>query len=203
VRFPGASARVGTAAEWLVLGLGNPGERYDGTRHNVGADAVRCLAARYDARLSVERHQRAQLAQVSIGGHVVALAIPTTFMNESGAALPGLAKRTGVELPTRLIVVHDELDLAPGVVRVKDGGGLAGHNGLRSIVGVLGDQQFVRVRIGIGKPPSKEQGANHVLSKLTKAVRQQLDVAIDEAAHAVERIITSGLSAAMNQQNQS
>jgi PTH1 family peptidyl-tRNA hydrolase len=86
---------------------------------------------------------------------------------------------------------------------VKDGGGLAGHNGLRSIAGVLGDQQFVRVRIGIGKPPSKEHGANHVLSKLTKAARQELDVAIDEAAHAVERIITSGLSAAMNQQNQS
>ncbi len=203
MRLPGSSARVGTSSAFLILGLGNPGSQYEGTRHNVGADAIHLLAKRHGGTLKVERHQRAQLAEVSIGGHRVALAIPTTFMNESGAALRPLEKRTGVSLPRQLVVIHDELDLAPGVVKVKDGGGLAGHNGLRSIVSVLSDQQFTRIRIGIGKPPSKEQGANHVLSKLTKAARQELDVATERAADAVELLVREGLPQAMNAFNQS
>ena len=158
---------------------------------------------RHGGTLKVERHQRAQLAEVTIAGKRVALAIPTTFMNESGAALRPLEKRTGVSLPKQLVVVHDELDLLPGVVRVKDGGGLAGHNGLRSIVAVLGDQSFSRIRIGIGKPPSKEQGATHVLSKLSKAARQELDEAIVTAANAVELLVGEGLAPAMNAFNQS
>jgi PTH1 family peptidyl-tRNA hydrolase len=203
VRLPGASARVGTPCSWLIVGLGNPGTQYDGTRHNVGADAIHLLVKRHGGTLKVERHQRAELAEVTIAGTRVALAIPTTFMNESGAALRPLEKRTGVALPSQLVVVHDELDLAPGVVRVKDGGGLAGHNGLRSIVSVLGDQSFARVRIGIGKPPSKEQGANHVLSKLSKAAREELDAATVRAADAVELLIAQGLERAMNATNQS
>lgn len=203
MRLPGSSARVGTPSTLLILGLGNPGALYEGTRHNVGADAIHLLVKRHGGTLKVERHQRAQLAEVAIAGKRVALAIPTTFMNESGAALRPLEKRTGVSLPEQLVIIHDELDLLPGVVRVKDGGGLAGHNGLRSIVAVLGDQSFSRIRIGIGKPPSKEQGATHVLSKLSKGARQELDEAIITAANAVEMLVGEGLAPAMNAFNQS
>ena len=201
MRLPGRGSRVGTSSSLLVLGLGNPGSQYDRTRHNVGADAVRLLALRHGGLLKVERHQRASLAEVTIAGQRVALAIPTTFMNESGAALRPLEKRTGVSLPSQLVIIHDELDLDPGVVRVKDGGGLAGHNGLRSVVSVLGDQAFARVRIGIGKPPSKHHGANHVLQKLSSAARSELDIAIERAADAVEVLIAEGVAVAMNRFN--
>lgn len=201
MRLTGASARVGSSAEYLVLGLGNPGIEYEHTRHNVGADAVRLLAERHRGSFKIERGQRCHLAEVTISGMKIALAIPTTFMNESGAAIKPLLKRTGIDDLGKLIVVHDELDLVPGLVKLKAGGGLAGHNGLRSLSQVLGSQDYVRVRIGIGKPPSKEQGAQHVLKKLSSAARTEMEVSIAQAADAVEFLITSGLEAAMNQFN--
>lgn len=127
----------------------------------------------------------------------VALAVPTTFMNESGVAVGGLVRRFGITDPSTIVIVHDELDLPPGTVRLKSGGGLAGHNGLRSIESHLHSNEFLRVRIGVGKPPTAAQGASHVLRRPPKAVREVVHVAVETAADAVERIAVDGLEAAM------
>ena len=129
------------------------------------------------------------------------LAFPTTYMNDSGIAVRALMKRHGFDDVSALVIVHDELDLPPGTVRVKAGGGLAGNNGLRSITAHLHTQDFLRVRIGIGKPPTKERGADHVLSRLPAAQRELLDVAVQRAADAVELIVTDGVDAAMRETN--
>jgi PTH1 family peptidyl-tRNA hydrolase len=129
------------------------------------------------------------------------LAFPLTYMNDSGRAVRALARRYRITDPARIVIVHDELDLEPAVVRVKVGGGLAGHNGLRSIAQHLGTQDFVRIRIGVGKPPSKEAGAGHVLSKLPARQRELFDVAVQEAADAVELIIAESPDAAMRRFN--
>jgi PTH1 family peptidyl-tRNA hydrolase len=132
-----------------------------------------------------------------MAGRKVALAVPTTFMNESGVAVRGLVRRFGMTDPAAIVIVHDELDLPPGTVRLKSGGGLAGHNGLRSIEAHLHSTEFVRVRIGVGKPPIAAQGASHVLKRPPKAVRQLVRAAEETAADSVERIAEEGLEAAM------
>ncbi|MEI8239880.1 MAG: aminoacyl-tRNA hydrolase [Actinomycetota bacterium] len=180
----------------LIVGLGNPGGEYARTRHNVGEEAVGLLAARLGEKLKLGR-DKAMVADARLGSHRVVLAFPTTYMNESGQAVGALMRRHKIDDPTQLIVVHDELDLPPGVVRVKVGGGLAGINGLRSITQHIHTQDYVRVRIGIGKPPSKERGADHVLSRMPKAERELLDVAVQMAADAVEAIVERGPDAAM------
>lgn len=180
----------------LIVGLGNPGKEYARTRHNVGEEAVGILARRLGDTLKVGR-DKALVAETRLGDHRVVLAFPTTYMNESGQAVGALVRRHKLTDPARIIVVHDELDLAPGVVRVKLGGGLAGNNGLRSITQHLHTQDYVRVRIGIGKPPSKERGAHHVLSRVPAAERTLLDVAVERAADVVETIVTRGVDAAM------
>ena len=184
----------------LIVGLGHPGKEYVRTRHNVGAEAVALLAERAAAKFKAGRH-KALVADARINGRRVVLALPTTYMNDSGMAVGALMRRHKIEEPTQLIVVHDELDLPPGVVRVKVGGGLAGNNGLRSITQHLKTQDYVRVRIGIGKPPSKERGADHVLSRLPKAERELLDIAIVTAADAVELLLADGPEAAMTKFN--
>ena len=126
----------------------------------------------------------------------MALAVPTTYMNDSGVAVRALAVRFGVE-PDAVLIVHDELDLPPGTVRLKEGGGLAGHNGLRSISSHLHSNDFLRVRIGVGKPPSAAQGARHVLARPPKAVRELLATSLEVAADAVEHIAADGMDAAM------
>jgi PTH1 family peptidyl-tRNA hydrolase len=183
------------AVEALVVGLGNPGRQYERTRHNVGAEAIDELARRAGVVLKPGRDQ-ATIADCTLRGKRVVLAFPLTYMNESGQAVRPLMKRHGLTEPGQLIVVHDELDLAPGVVRVKLGGGLAGNNGLRSITAHLHTQDYVRVRIGIGKPPSKERGAGHVLSKLPPRERELLDIAVRHAADAVETVLVDGVDAA-------
>ena len=183
----------------LVVGLGNPGDEFSRTRHNVGAEVVELLARRHGGKLRGSKG-RARSDEVRIDGKRVALAIPLTYMNDSGEAVSALARRLGVE-PEQIVIVHDELDLAPAVLRVKVGGGLAGHNGLRSIKQHLHTDEFVRVRIGVGKPPSKERGADHVLSRVSKRERQAMDVTVEEAADAVECIVTDGVDAAMNRYN--
>jgi PTH1 family peptidyl-tRNA hydrolase len=193
------SARTGTPADLLVVGLGNPGAEYAGTKHNVGAAVVELLAKRHGARLRKSK-ERALVDEVRVDGKRLALAVPTTYMNDSGQAVAPLARRFGVT-PDHLVIVHDELDLEPAVLRVKVGGGLAGHNGLRSIKQHLHDDAFVRVRIGVGKPRTKEQGADHVLSRFGKRDREQLAVTIEEAADAVETILADGVDAAMNKFN--
>ena len=198
-RAAGAPARTGTPAELLVVGLGNPGDEYVRTRHNVGAEVVELLARRHGARLKKGK-ERALVDQVQVGGHRVALAIPLTYMNDSGDALRLLARRYSVA-PEQIVVVHDELDLPVAALRVKSGGGLAGHNGLRSIKSHLHSDAFQRVRIGVGKPVSKERGADHVLNKFTKRERAEVDVTIEQAADAVETIVADGVDAAMNRYN--
>ena len=148
--------RRGTPADLLVMGLGNPGQEYSRSRHNVGAEVVEELARRHGGRLKKARQQRALTAEVSCGQARLALAVPTTYVNLSGDAAASLIRRYGIDDLEHLVVVHDELDLEPGVVRIKQGGGLAGHNGLRSITQHLKTQDYLRVRIGW---QTAEQGA--------------------------------------------
>lgn len=196
----GRGAGKGAPFEWLVVGLGNPGREYERTRHNVGEECVRLLAERHDAPLKSGRDQ-ALVGEARFGSGPdaprVVLAFPITFMNDSGRAVSALVRRYKIESPDQVIVIHDELDLDPGVVRLKAGGGLAGHNGLRSITQHLHTQDFLRVRIGVGKPPNKERGASHVLTRVPARQRELLDVAVAEGADAVEIIVGEGIDTAM------
>lgn len=192
-----ATRTKSSAFDALVVGLGNPGKQYARTRHNVGEETVVELARRRGETLKAGRDS-ALVAEVRLGDKRAVLAFPTTFMNESGQAVRKLVKRYGFAGHEGLIVVQDELDLPPGTVRLKVGGGLGGHNGLRSISNHLGTHDYVRVRIGVGKPPNKEQGADHVLRKVPADERRVLDVAVNVAADAVESILAVGIDAAMN-----
>jgi PTH1 family peptidyl-tRNA hydrolase len=188
-------------ADLLVVGFGNPGAEYAGTRHNVGAEVVDLLARRHGGSLKKGKH-RALAGDVRIGDAKVALAFPQTFYNESGQAVAPLLKWHGIDDLRRLVVVHDELDLPPGKIKVKVGGGLAGNNGLRSVKAHLHSDDFVRVRIGIGKPPGRTQGVDHVLKRPGKVERTELDIAIEDAADAVELVATGGVDRAMERYNQ-
>jgi PTH1 family peptidyl-tRNA hydrolase len=195
-----AAVRRGTPADLLVVGLANPGAEYEGTRHNVGGEVVRLLAERHGATLRKSK-ERATVGEVNVGGKRLTLAVPLTYMNLSGEAVAPLVRRHGIEDPHHLVVVHDELDLPVGKLKVKVGGGLAGNNGLKSIKAHLHTDDFVRVRIGIGKPPGRTEGVNHVLKRPGKADRQELDVIVQEAADAVELILSDGPAVAMNRYN--
>jgi peptidyl-tRNA hydrolase, PTH1 family len=190
----------GTPFDWLVVGLGNPGQKYAGSRHNVGEQAVSLLAQRWGTVLKGGR-DNALVAESRFADQRIVLAFPITFMNESGQAVSALVRRYRIESPEQIIVVHDELDFAPGELKVKVGGGLAGHNGLRSIKQHVKSEDFLRVRIGVGKPPSREAGAGHVLSKVPRAERELLDMRVADAADAVEVILTDGVDAAMQRFN--
>ena len=196
--------RRGAAFDFLIVGLGNPGAKYSRTRHNVGFETIELLATRLNVTLKASR-DRALIAEVNATmktqtKHLL-LAMPTTFMNESGNAVWPLARRYAIKDPLKIIVVHDELDLEPGIVKIKSGGGLAGHYGLQSISQHLKTQDFLRVRIGVGKPPSKEQGGDHVLSKIPARERELLDISAQIAADAVQLIVAEGLDAAMRNIN--
>jgi PTH1 family peptidyl-tRNA hydrolase len=181
--------RRGSASTLVIVGLANPGSDYEGSRHNVGGDAVRLLCVRRGARLTLESRQRALTATIPTVRGPVTLAVPTTFMNESGAAVKPLLRRTSLTDLRRLVVAHDELDLEPGRLQFKLGGGLAGHNGLRSISSALDTQDFSRLRIGIGKPPTKEQGADYVLQRPTGARKLALAESVEAAADALEILL--------------
>lgn len=183
------------------MGLGNPGPRYARTRHNVGADAVALLAERHGERLRPGK-ELALAAEVKVDGRRLALAFPQTFMNESGRSVVRLVRRFNVSDMERLVIVHDEMDLPLGLVRVKAGGGLAGHNGLRSIKAWLRTDEFVRVRIGIGKPRGgKESGVDHVLSVPSRLERHTVEQAVATAADAVLVLLDGGVVAAQNEFN--
>ena len=171
----------------FVVGLGNPGRSYERTRHNAGYLVADELAQRHEG--SWRKRKKAEAAPVSLGLKDATLLKPTTFMNDSGSAVSG-------HMPEDLIVVHDDLDLEAGTVRVKVGGGAGGHNGLRSIIGRLGND-FVRVRIGVGRPPAGVTGTDYVLSRMDSAVKD----AIPKAADAVEFVVEHGPEAAMNRFN--
>jgi PTH1 family peptidyl-tRNA hydrolase len=193
-------AGKGNPFDWLVVGLGNPGKKYDGSRHNVGQAVVDLLADRRAVTLKGGR-DNALIAETRFDGQRTVLAFPLTFMNDSGQAVGAMVRRYRIESPDRVVVVQDELDLPPGELKIKAGGGLAGHNGLRSIAQHLSSHDFVRVRIGVGKPDSKELGKGHVLSRAPRRERELLEVAIVEAADAVELIIAEGVDSAMQRFN--
>jgi PTH1 family peptidyl-tRNA hydrolase len=161
---------------------------------------VALLASRHGERLKRGK-ERALAAEARIDGKRVVLAFPQTYMNDSGLSVAALVRRHGIDDLRRLVVVHDELDLPVGRVKLKIGGGTAGHNGLKSIQAHLHDNGFVRVRIGVDKPPGRRQGADHVLRRPSKADKDALDVAVVVAADAVEAILTEGPDAAMNRFN--
>ncbi|HWW54570.1 MAG TPA: aminoacyl-tRNA hydrolase [Acidimicrobiales bacterium] len=200
LRLGAGSRRTGTPADALVVGLGNPGAEYAGTRHNLGVEVVELLVSRHDGRLRSGK-ELALSGEVRIDGHLVAVAFPQTYMNDSGQSVVRLIRRHGIDDLSKLIVVHDELDLPVGRLQVKVGGGIAGHNGLRSLKEHLHSTDFVRVRIGVGKPPGRQSGADHVLRRPTKAERTELDVLVVEAADAVEAIVREGPEVAMNRFN--
>ncbi len=197
--------RTGTPADFVVVGLGNPGAEYDGTRHNVGFEVADLLAQRWGARLRRAPREQALIDEVRRSAPAscrVAIVKPQTYMNASGDAVAPLLRRFGVAgEPHKLVVIHDELDLPVGRMKVKLGGGLAGHNGLRSIKASLHTDDFFRVRIGVGKPASKEQGADHVLKRVGKVERSVLDTMVQHGADAVESLIDLGLDATMQRVN--
>lgn len=193
-----AEPRRGAKADLLVVGLGNPGERYARTRHNAGAWVIEELARRHGERLKPSKDARAQVAEVRVGDRRLVLAVPTTFMNDSGAAVAPLCRRFGIDDPQHLVIAHDELDLPPGRVKLKVGGGLAGNNGLRSITAHLKTQDYLRLRVGVGKPPGgAERGVDHVLSVPSKADRELIEVCVMEAADAVDRLLDAEPEAVM------
>lgn len=192
VRRSRNTERRGTPADLLVVGLGNPGRDYVGTRHNVGFDAVEAFVERFGGRLRPVKGVPVLADEVRVGTSRVVVAEPTTYMNESGLAVGPLMRRHGIDDPTRLVVVHDELDLPPGRLRVKVGGGLAGHNGLRSIRAHCHTDEFIRVRIGVGKPPDPSRGADHVLRRVPAAERRLLDAVVAHAVDALECLASDG-----------
>ncbi|HTT86087.1 MAG TPA: aminoacyl-tRNA hydrolase [Acidimicrobiales bacterium] len=181
----------------MVVGLGNPGPEFEGTRHNLGAQVAVRYAGRHGERLRPEKGTRSEVARLRLGARLVAVAVPHTYMNESGMAVAALVRRYGISDLHRLVVVHDELDLPRGRVKVKVGGGTAGNNGLKSVHAHLHDPGYVRVRIGIGKPPGRQSGADYVLHRPGRAEREVLEVAVETAVDAVEAIVDSGPDAAM------
>jgi PTH1 family peptidyl-tRNA hydrolase len=167
----------------------------------VGAEVVTLLARRHGERLRSAKREHALVAEATSGGKRLALAFPQTYMNDSGLAAAALVRRFGIDDLAAVVVVHDELDLPVGRLRVKAGGGLAGHNGLKSIKAHLHSDVFTRIRIGIGKPPGRGRGIDHVLKAPGKSERTELAVSIEEAADAVEYILEHGVVAAQNRFN--
>jgi PTH1 family peptidyl-tRNA hydrolase len=163
---------------------------------------VALLARRHGAALKIDRRARALAGTASVGGRRVVLALPQTYYNDSGITVLTLAKRHDLlEAPERIVIVHDELDLPVGRLKVKVGGGLAGNKGLQSIKAHLHTDAFVRVRIGVGKPPGRQEGANHVLRRPGRRERVELDTTIEEAADAVELVVAEGAEPAMTRFN--
>ncbi|HKD65929.1 MAG TPA: aminoacyl-tRNA hydrolase [Candidatus Binataceae bacterium] len=186
--------------DWVIIGLGNPDEQYRRSRHNLGFMALDRLAHRHAVRLD-QRRFKAYLGRGEIDGRTVMLGEPQTYMNLSGEAVAPILGYFKVKA-TRLIVIHDELDLDVGTVRIKRGGGHAGNNGIRSIIDSLGTGGFVRVRIGVGKPPQGRDGVSHVIQSLTRDELAAFDPILERAADAVEAVIQIGVERAMNKFNQ-
>jgi PTH1 family peptidyl-tRNA hydrolase len=185
-----------TTTPWLVVGLGNPGPGYAANRHNAGFMVADLLAERMGGRFKAHK-TRAEVIEGRLGDDRVVLAKPRRYMNESGG--PVTALRDFFKVPVdRLIVVHDELDIPYGTIRLKQGGGDNGHNGLRSVTKSLGDKEYHRVRFGVGRPPGRMDAATFVLRDFSATERKDLGVHIERAADAVEALIRVGLASAQN-----
>jgi PTH1 family peptidyl-tRNA hydrolase len=185
---------------WLVVGLGNPGPRYAGTRHNIGYLVVEELAERLGDRFKRHRSGRSDVVESHVGGVRAVLARPHTYMNEIGGPVSALAKFYKTD-PAHLVAIHDELDIAFGTLRVKFGGGDNGHNGLRSIRSSLGTGDFYRVRAGIGRPPGRQDPADFVLSNYSAAERKELPLQVADAADAIECLLAYGLDSTQQKFN--
>jgi peptidyl-tRNA hydrolase, PTH1 family len=189
---------VGTIAAaprypWLIVGLGNPGSTYAGNRHNVGFMVAEAVSDRLGGRFKAHRSNAEVIeGRLAASGHRVVLAKPRTYMNESGGPVAALRDFFGVPIDN-IVIVHDELDLGYGVVRVKQGGGDNGHNGLRSITKALGGPGYARVRFGIGRPPGRMDPAAFVLKNFAAAERDDLSLNVDHAADIVESLVVEGL----------
>lgn len=181
----------------LVVGLGNPGPDYSETRHNVGFRVVELLAARAGGGRFSKHKSNADVLEGRLAGRRVVLAKPRTYMNVSGGPVAGLVKYFSVP-PADLLVVHDDLDLGFGIVRLKLGGGEGGHNGLRSISSSIGTRDYLRVRFGIGRPPGRQDPADFVLKRFSGAERKELEFAVDLAADATEALLAEGLEPTQN-----
>ena len=184
---------------WIVVGLGNPGPQYVGNRHTVGYLVTELLADRVRGNFKAHK-ARADVVETRFGDDRVVLAKPRSYMNESGGPVAGL--RDFFKVPVeRLVVVHDELDLPYGAIRLKLGGGDNGHNGLKSLRKSLGSGEFHRVRVGIGRPPGRQDPADWVLRDFSAAEQKEIDLHLERAADAVEALIADGLAAAQNTYN--
>jgi peptidyl-tRNA hydrolase, PTH1 family len=192
----GSSPQASTE-RWLIAGLGNPGSQYAGNRHNAGFMVADLLAARMGARFKRDR-SRAAAAEGRLAGDPVTLAKPLSFMNLSGRPVAALRSFYKVP-PERIVVVHDELDLPFGALRLKQGGGDNGHNGLRSVTAALGTRDYFRVRVGIGRPAGRMDPADYVLQDFSAAERKLLPEVLERAADAVETLLGRGLVAAQNE----
>ncbi|MFC9359801.1 aminoacyl-tRNA hydrolase [Rhodococcus sp. NPDC057014] len=181
----------------LVVGLGNPGPQYEKTRHNVGFMVAGVLCARMGGKFSAHKKSGAEIVQGRLEGRPTILAKPRSFMNLSGSAVAGLARFFSVD-PGNIVVIHDELDLDFGTIRLKQGGGEGGHNGLRSISQSLGTKDYLRTRVGIGRPPGRMDPASYVLKPFSSVERKELDLVCEESADAVELVLRVGLEAAQN-----
>ena len=183
----------------LIVGLGNPGPQYEATRHNAGAMFAEAVAHEYNAELQIEKRFFGLLARTSIASQDVRLLIPTTYMNRSGQAIAALATFYKIK-PDEILLAHDELDLEPGIARLKQGGGHGGHNGLRDTISALANNAgFARLRLGIGHPGSSDQVTAYVLSKAPAAQQSAIEAAIQESLKVLPMVTTGDLAGAMNQ----
>ena len=185
----------------LIVGLGNPGDKYADTRHNAGEWLIERLSRRFNVSLNPESKFFGKTARTLVNGKEVRLLVPTTFMNLSGKAVGALASFYRIK-PEEILVIHDELDLPPGTAKLKQGGGHGGHNGLKDIVAQLGNNNnFYRLRIGIGHPGHRDLVAGYVLNKPSPTDRDALEKVLDEATDCVEMIFKDGMVKATNRLN--
>lgn len=184
----------------MVVGLGNPGREYERTRHNAGFDVVDELARRHGGKFRGSLRFPAETAEVKVGGETIYLVKPQTYMNASGEAVGPLLRKRGIEL-ANLVVVVDDVDLELGRLRLRGQGSPGGHNGLKSVQAALGTDEYVRVRVGVGRPGTGREMVNHVLSRFAPDEKDAVAEVLSRAADAVETILSGGLSKAMNSFN--
>ena len=185
---------------FIIVGLGNPTRQYEGTKHNVGFDTINYLIDEYQIPSSGAGH-KALFGKGMIAGQKVIVAKPMTYMNLSGESVRELVNYYKVDPESELIIIQDDIDLEPGQLRIRKQGSAGGHNGLKDIIGRLGTQKFMRVKVGVGAKPKGWDLADHVLGRFSADDRKRVDEAIELAADAVEKIITDGPDAAMNEYN--
>lgn len=185
---------------YIIAGLGNPGKKYEKTRHNAGFDVMDELAAQYNIDIDEKKH-KALCGKGVIAGEKVVLVKPQTFMNLSGDSIAEVLNYYKADATTQLLVIFDDISLAPGRIRIRTKGSAGGHNGIKSIIARTGTQDFARIKIGVGEKPRDWDLADHVLGRMDKEDRRQMEDALVDAVHAVELIVQGKIDQAMNDFN--